>query len=147
MYTALDRWQNSTYKYEAMALKVKASSLENSTKDAKIFWTNRFSSKGKVSDIEFLATRMKDDDYIKLRAMNQAYMKVRNMRSIKLYRGTDGRTGRVLVDKLISNPESEFTFEDANIAGYTKSKRIARSFGTQKGGLVVTLQSLKRVML
>jgi len=73
------------------------------------------------------------DDYLRVRAFNQAYMEVINQGEIILYRGTDGKTGKKIRDALIKGGRKRLRYRmvDNSLVGYTDDLSIADHFGAK----------------
>ncbi len=82
-----------------------------------------------------------DEQYLRMRAFNQAYLIFEGVDEQTLYRGTGGRAGAKIADWLFNNPdEVEVTINDPSLAGYTAKQRTARNFGVKEGGVTAQLE-------
>ena len=80
-------------------------------------------------------------DYIRIRALNQAYLDFKGIKKIKLYRGTDGREGKrfreILEELKRRGEEFRYPVVDNTVAGYTDDINIAHRYGAKVGGITV----------
>ncbi len=83
------------------------------------------------------AKNISDADYLRLRAINQAYMEHVGVDEVTLYRGTDGKEGEKIAAALRKTSHKKATLMDAPIAGYTPKKSVADDFGFDVDGVTV----------
>jgi len=125
----ISSWQGDTRQLMAMSLKMKAYELEN--------WGSRFIAKGMDLDhIKTYASALPDEQYLRFRAINQAYFNYLEKPTFKLWRGTEGNSGEAFrrhARELAQRGESTVVIEDANLSGYSSSRQKARNFGS--GGI------------
>jgi hypothetical protein len=161
-WTAVRLWQGNTQGPEPMALKfaslwvetppegvisrqvlVKEREKEAYTEFAKDF-KDKFDANSE-NPSNYIQGRVFDcvtkDQYLRMRALNQAYMEHLGEKQVTLYRGTNGDTGPKLVKELreaVKAGETDFVFPDSAIAGYSSSKSQGESWGKSNGGITVT---------
>lgn len=132
MREAAKVWQGSTNYNEAMALKIRANELEQLPE---VLYKNP-----KNADIIQRAADsfFTNDDWVKIRAFNQAYMEVIDVpEKVTLYRGTDGGTGELFRQSIVDNNLTEFQISESTLTGYTEHPNIADSFGASRNGITV----------
>lgn len=137
-------WQSSTQVLDAVLLKYKAASMEAKTLNTLVKDEMRqYYGEAFKETIDGLVSLIPDEEYLAMRALNQAYMKEYNINNLKLFRGTDGNTGekfREEIKRLLSNGETEIIIIDNSLAGYTSNRTIAEGFAgisSQKGIAVI----------
>ena len=130
----LQDWQSDTTMLNAMALKVKAAEMEPGW-GADVIW------KTVDSDIEKATERaatISDEQYLRFRAFNQAFMEHEGIDEQILYRGTGGKTGEKIASWLFDNPEEDgVIIRDANLVGYSEDRDVADDWGATQGGVTV----------
>jgi hypothetical protein len=140
-FHAVEAWHSTTKSTSSMALKYRASEMEKGL--SKMVWNG---TAGKDKIIGVMNKFIPEDQYLRMRAFNQAYLEKAGKRTITAYRGTDGGTGRQLsldwantyeraVESLRRGlPYSEAVYvDDASLAGYSYSRRVAENFGGSSG--------------
>jgi hypothetical protein len=130
-------WTGDPQGRAAMALKYKATQMESNIGG---LWLNPQAGEGELARIIESAANITDEQYLRLRAFNQAYMIDQGYTDAGLWRGVGGDTGRELRDELVKNwdkvhKDGGFLWEDSSLTGYTAEKRIAEGFGTGRGGV------------
>ncbi len=147
-YQAFESWQSSTHHDLPMKMKYVAHKLEKQLNDSFIVpdssaWrdTQLIDNFVRQTEREFDSLKQ---SYINTRAFNQAYLEMRKIKSMQLYRGTDGPTGEKIRDYLFAEGMRKTTHSitDANLTGFSRSVKVANRFGIDKGGVTVT----KKVM-
>ena len=136
VFRQMNGWQNTTQTKGPMALKFKARSIEKGRTSEMIY-----ADISMRSEIIEGAGRLNDSEFLKARAMNQAYMKVNGIKKVKLYRGTDGGVGEELskeIRKAKQNGKKSFVVDDATLTGYSREKSVAHNFGKDVRGITVT---------
>lgn len=138
----LDAWQGSTQGTLPASLKYLAASLEKRRLKA-------FVRKDAVG--EGLLEKAKGfypvDQYLRARAISQAYMKQLKVKTVELYRGTDGGSGIQFAESVerrwyaSSDPtefyKGKFEIRENALVGYTSEFKIAKEFGTNSRGIAV----------
>lgn len=134
-YDALARWQGSTHSEGPMAFKLLHAKLEGDPND--VLWRNDIDVKEGKRIAEEVSSKPKViDEYIRMRALNQAFMEKIGFTEIELMRGTGGPEGRDYSAALRKNPNTDvFEIQDANLAGYTSSNKVSRIFGIDEDGV------------
>ena len=128
VYYMLYDWQTSTNMSLPAQFKIKALQMEKTGGSSAVL----------KEPSMFQAVTMPDSDYIKLRALNQAYMEANGIKSVKLYRGTNGQEGEEIAKYLREQHKGDsFVLKDAPLAGYSVRKNISDSFGVKVGGVTV----------
>lgn len=130
----LTDWTADISELRALALKKKAQLLE---KGATRMRVPKFYTKDDLVDLAEYVDDITDEDYLKLRALTQAYYRKRGIRNITLQRGVDGKTGakysRQLEKLRKADPaafrDMSFTIKEDTIVGYTSEEKIALKFG------------------
>ena len=125
----ISAWQGNTINRRCMKLKVLAKEAEK-----KCDYIHAAHGVIDIPQIKINAPDLIDDMYIKLRAMNQAYMDKIGVNKITLYRGMDGDVAKAIsksvedakINKMI---RTKFTVVDTSITGYTDTQYIAHEFG------------------
>ncbi len=145
---SLDEWGASTNTVEAIALKFKSETLEAITGKVRVS-TLRLVRAEKARE---LAKRYIDnDDYVRLRALTQAYYKKTGKKTIKLWRGIDGNSGDVYrkqLQELWTKAEAQgtswkefieqtITIKEDAVTGWTTDRVLAKSFGGGTNGILV----------
>lgn len=133
--TILQRWQGSTHNPEAMLLKLRSEAIEvtNATIERSP-GSIEIALKSPVIDL------MSSETYIRLRAMNQAYMEAIGVPDeIELFRGTDGGKGMQIKMDILEAPTSKtfFPMTDSSLAGYTNREAVANQFGSETQGITI----------
>jgi len=130
-------WQSSTSEMEPMALKIWGSRLEKTNKV--LFRT--FDEAGIKALKEAVSTFMSADDYLRIRAFNQAYMDMIGQKSVTLYRGTDGGKGKAIRDALNRGAKrNRWNMNDSSLAGYSDSLHEADKFGMLEKGVTIRIK-------
>ena len=127
----LPLWQDSTGYPTCMKLKILAKKAEK--KCDFIHFSGRHHSVS-VKDIVEATPNIVNDQYISLRAFNQAYMEKMGIKKVTLYRGMTGdlaeSINKSVVDARANKMiRTKFTIKDSSITGYTEDLRTASSFG------------------
>jgi len=131
---ALRIWQGDTNRPSAMALRMKAAKIEG-LNEADIVWT-RMGAERKPRALEMLEG-MSDEEYLNMRALNQAYMTNKKEAAVELFRGTDGRTGKVIAADILENKPTTISFRDRIIGGTSSDESRADAFGLLREGITV----------
>ena len=108
-FNALHQWQDDTNFDHPMFLRAVATDMEKT-----LSW-NDFSIRSGFNNISYYKEYkhfIKEGEYIRLRAFNQAYMEFNNIESVTVYRGTDGRTGRQWTGILRESKPKSIPFKD-----------------------------------
>lgn len=141
MYSVFLKWQSGTNLTLPTAVKVLASKMEGVPLIVK--------DKG-ILRLAVSWAEGKEDQYLRVRALNQAYMSRIGVVEETLYRGTDGATGRRLAgwikEKELS-PEVKLhdivlELEENALVGYSSSSQVGHSFGSNLDGVTV-IQKVK----
>lgn len=129
--SVLNGWKFDTNSVEGMVLRYQAAKLENDAK--KIVWKN--SDIEKIVKAAYNATLPKKE-YLKIRAFSQAYMSLEKITSTRLYRGTNGKTGKAIVADIKELPQTtkSVNIQDRVVAGYSLDSSYASYFGSRRGG-------------
>jgi len=139
---SLRSWQSSTTQYSAMALKYKATWMEKGMGKVRVpeswIWNQK-------EEIIKLTKKIKDEDYIKLRALTQAWYRKKGIKKVKLFRGVGGNPGSgyrdIILDmkKIYPNTYKNMavTIHEDPLIGYTSEKIIASNFGKGVGGITI----------
>ena len=135
----LDEWTGDTTKPYAMALKRTYVRLENPQLKVRMpsWW-----SKKKLDGIKAAQDKIKDVDYVNMRAWSQAYMEKKGIKEVKLHRGIQGETGRMMTRELDTSA-AEVVLKEDPIIGFSTNPDVANTWGMQAGG-VNTWQTLGR---
>lgn len=141
----LDRWQNSTYRQEPFAFKLASYEVEKGKRNLVV--PDRYSRD--FDEAKFIM-EMKGpkvvDFYLKMRAINQVYIRdvlgIPSDGKIRLFRGTDGKTGeghrlKIIKEQAGGKKRSLYTVDDPNLVGYTSSKIVADDFGYDAIGITI----------
>lgn len=133
IHNVVYRWTRSAQGLPPSALKYKAQKLE---KKKLQFFTRRNYTKSQIAELE---AGLSNEAYIRVRAMTQVYYDELGVKKVKLYRGTDGETGRRLAKDIAKLPmDQEIVYiKETALVGYTDRVSIARDFGDHAGGIVV----------
>lgn len=149
LFQMLYHWQGDTRGYSGNLLRMKAYELEQ-VEDIGMVFKEQWSVEQIKAELEKIMKRypngMSDEAYLRLRAVNQAYMKVikgfSSTDEIALVRGTGGNTG-VSIKKAIKAEEAQkmhrtlFSINDNTLVGYTDSIYKGAEFGVDNGGVTV----------
>jgi SPP1 gp7 family putative phage head morphogenesis protein len=132
IWHAMEEWQGSTTDRWPMSLKYVATQMEDGC--GEMIWKSGL-------DATDLYTENISEQYVKFRAIGQAYLETMGIDELLLYRGTDGETGESIVRALTAEGlhRTKWTIEDAPIAGYTTAIDIADDFGRDKHGISVKM--------
>ncbi len=143
MRKVLDAWRGTTQSLSPTGLKYKAELMEQ--KPLKTFAKDSFTKE----QLENAARAIPDEEYIRVRAMTQAYYRGNGIKKVTLYRGTDGQKSgpayRRKVEELRRKyPEQwkDMTVEmrETSLVGWSDKQSIAKSFGDGVGGITVGLE-------
>jgi hypothetical protein len=139
IYDALYDWQGSTQGSGPMGLKIKAAEMEPGWGAEVIF------KKGSGPSMERMveaAAQITDEQYLRVRAFNQAFLMDKGTESVSLLRGTGGRTGDKIVQAILAEGSdvTEIVIKDANLAGYTPLLNKAGDFGHLEGGVTARVE-------
>lgn len=138
----LDDWRGSTQGLYPSAFKMKAELLESRNLHA---YSKRGFTRADIRKDPVLKAadeRIPDEEYIRIRAMTQAYYKThRKKKTVKLHRGTGGSTGaayrRQVREIVQNNPETwdrmVLQIEQNSVTGWSSNKAVAEGFG--RGGI------------
>ena len=137
----LFNWQLSTSDDMSLAFRIAAQTTENTSS---LIWNmNPVAIPGTIKRVSGLLSQ---NEYLKLRAFNQAYMKRRGIRKVKLYRGTSGDAGIEVGKKITEGLKnktitkaSNVDIVDNSIVSYSSDKKIAESFVGEKGGMAINI--------
>jgi len=137
VYEQIGDWQGSTNGKLPMALKFRAKSIEPKRTGDVFFKRGREYIENDVT--QFNKNMKTVQQYIRARAMNQAYMEVKGVRNVTLYRGTDGGTGMRLSDKIVESKGrlNKFNMTDNGLVGYSRDLDTARDFGIDGDGITI----------
>lgn len=104
-----------------------------------------FRVESRIGDVKYRTTSspakyLSDQEYINMRAFNQAYMEALGETSVVLYRGTGGKTGASMKASLLAETtkkmhRTQWEITDSALAGYSLNYKTARQFG--KNGIWV----------
>jgi hypothetical protein len=149
---ALNRWQGSTQGASPSAFKMKVELMEGRNLHA-------YSKQGGITRekirkdplFKLADEKLPDDEYIRMRAMTQAYYRTKKRKKVRLYRGTGGRTGSTHAQKIreirSGTPgwQNElYEIEQNAAAGWSSSKAIASGsggpWGHRRGGITEKAQ-------
>jgi hypothetical protein len=135
-------WQKETHGNQPMKLRWVASKVE---KNMKMTFPETWDNNQIMSFIENVSKSqvgITTDDYIKIRALNQAYMERIGVNSIELYRGTDGKLGKELLEIVRKLKQTKSTntlrIKDFNLCGYTSDRNMAINFIENGEGIGIT---------
>lgn len=88
------------------------------------------------SDIDRLA----GEPYLKLRALNQAFLERKGIKKVTLYRGVDGKHGKKYARGLKKSKADFITIAEDPLTGWTSNLRMADSFGRKEGGITLKME-------
>lgn len=137
-------WKTSTVTRKASSLKVFVEKIEKAKIKAWVLDGHSLES------LEKLHTDKFKDQYLRLRALQQAKFKQDGIKKLRLYRGTDGtRTGprmkREIIDICDKLREAgkewkkqDIEYIENSLIGYSRSRKIADEFGKNVGGITVS---------
>jgi hypothetical protein len=128
-------WQQATYRPEAEALKLKAKFMEKSLLESEVFTTPEM-----TDELRGFLDKLTDDSYLKIKAMNQAYMKTSKIEGVNLYRGIGlDDAGKIedVINILDTKKVKSIVVKDNTVVGYTTSERIGMSYGFDSNGITV----------
>ncbi len=134
---ALQEWQGDTWEPYAGKLKLLASQLESGAGEM----IYRRSMDASIYLQQLAEVPISKQQYISMRAFNQAYMKKKGVSDqVTLYRGIGGGKGNEIRRNLRSDGMTRtiWNIEEAPVTGYTSNPRIARRFGYSEGGVDIT---------
>ena len=137
-----DEWQKDTALDIPMKLKIKAFEMEKNL--PKVVYESGLSKNNYSNDL--YSVMFTDEDYLKIRAFNQAYMEILEQDVYTLYRGTDGKTGKKIRNYIIEESNktevkrTKWHMTDSALTGYTSNIKTANSFGANVGGVTVRLE-------
>lgn len=136
-------WQGSTQLTEAKALKKIASEQE----DLRGMWypegnSGRLAKEGVDQLFEDSYDTIRNN-YLKVRAFNQAYMEKARIGKERVYRGIGGDPGRSIradLEAKINEGDqlTSFDIEEEPLVAYTSNKMKASNFGVRKRGITYT---------
>jgi len=146
-FEVLESWVNGGgeggeyYKQvHALSLRYVASLVEG--KNAKMWWPEGWDDVASIASIKKNYKKyVTKDDYLKMRAFNQAYLDEIGYKGGTLYRGVGQEFGFDLADEMVKNvgkkgaKKTSMTFDDGGFSSYTSKKSIGELFGVEKGGL------------
>ncbi len=144
MHKAFARWKSDTNGIEQSSVKFLTEKIEK-REGLKAFVRKKF----KEGAIEKRHTDAFKDQYLKLRALQQAKFQQEGRKTLKLYRGTDGnKTGPAMRQNVIDLKNKttkagqdwkllDVNYKENSLSGYSKSKRLADSFGKNSFGVTV----------
>jgi len=139
----LEWWQGSTNSIKAMAFRAQNTKLEKGDID-KLIWMKKGVHKEEV--LENFETLLPKDDYIGMRAFNQAYMEAKGIDDIVLYRGIGTDFGKKMREDLEAQSVKvlKTPIKDRQISGYTDSEKVAVAFGSRFGSTLggVTMRQI-----
>ena len=132
-------WQTSTWESPAINLKLASVDVE---RPSDMLWRSSFDDnqiQKYWSKYRTIETELRNE-YIKMRAFNQAYMERCDIEKVQLYRGIGGKTGKKIAFQLQREgmKRGKFDIQDAPLTGYTDVERIGRDFGDKIGGIMVS---------
>jgi len=137
VYSMMSSWQASTNNYRPMAYRLKYTMMEKKADANKLIWKSSLVKKDVLANVDKYIT---SNDYITVRAINQAYMEVKGIKSSTLFRGTDGRTGKKILGNIKTTGKvkrNSIPIEDRQLAGYSSSKKIGGNFGADSSGITM----------
>lgn len=132
VYEALRSWQGATTHTRPMAFKKRVQLLE--TPDTPLI----FKSYGiTADDVNAALPDVPEDEYLRFRALNQAYMKAKKQPTVTLYRGIGGNSGEGFMtdcEKYRHDYPSNFKEQATRITenpctGWTTKYDVAHAFG------------------
>lgn len=144
MMRAVSDWQDDTHLNKPMHLKLLAQALEDTTDniypqsfgDDEIASLQDYVQSFTTGHKRYMSPRPVEQ-YLRMRAFNQAYLEAIEHGRVELYRGTDGRTGSNYWDIIDMDRPPFIELTDAPLVGYTTSMSEAAGFGSSKGGIDV----------
>lgn len=137
--SATTDWKLSSTRPGPTGLKMKAENMEMGI-DVKTRLRRGYSPENRRLALQF-GNRIKNEDYLKTRALHQAYMNKNNIKEVTLYRGVGGKTG-VRLAKEIKRLDigSTVTINQNSLVGYTSKQTVADSFGVMEGGVTLKIK-------
>ena len=140
MNNVLQLWKGGTQGLDQTSLKTLVSRIES--KKGLAAWSREVH---KIERIEKGITDALKEQYIKLRALQQAKFAQDKVKTIKLYRGTNGKkTGPKMKDEFIALKtkakssgknwmKEGVEIQENSLVGYTQDKKLADTFGKLSG--------------
>jgi len=128
-------WQGSTMNGDPMLMKRAASEMESNI--GKMAYPRDWDQL-KIDGIK--KAELPREDYLDLRAFNQAYMERLGIEYEDLYRGLDGRTGAKIARDIAKEGmhRTKWPIEESPLTGFSSSKEIADKFGAARGAMTYT---------
>jgi len=145
---SLGMWQGTTTNIDALAFKYKAHLIE---KNISMYRYPRLMTEGEIEALRFevkkISSEISNESYIKLRALTQAYYKKINIKTVDLYRGIGGNTGKkyskhcrelqkLHTDEVVFR-KLEMNIKEDGIVGYPNAEKVGQCFGVESGGITV----------
>ena len=137
---ALDKWRGTTQSEQPMGFKYKAELMESRHLDT--FSRRRLTKQ----QLKAHADAIPDEEYIRIRAMTQAYYSSTGVRNVKLYRGTDGKKSGPAYRRRVSELRSRYPkqweqmtveLKETSLVGWSDERSIAAAFGHNSGGITI----------
>jgi len=142
IHSRLDAWLGSTQGLRPTALKYKAEQMEARRLTTYVKPYAGYTKQDVVRE----AGRIPDEEYIKVRAIVNAYFDRANKKKYTLYRGIGGSTGKKYRDDAIDawnkykSSEAQIEITETALSGWSSSHMVAKirkGFGTGRGGINV----------
>lgn len=131
----LDGWADDSLGNEALAMRLKAKVLET-----KSMYVVTARSRVSANILKRKVTALSEEEYLKARAITQAYYAKKKVSNVTLYRGVGGSTGKQLKKDIIAakkRGKKFITIKEQSLSSYSPDREVANAFGTDVGGVVI----------
>jgi SPP1 gp7 family putative phage head morphogenesis protein len=146
--TMFDSWQNSAEDQLAIQFKLRAAEIEDAPVPRIPDDLESLGEYGIPRSVEEIDARaigevrslpeFTEDQYLKLRAFNQAYMDaIDQADEVTLYRGTGGKFGQQVAKDLSSGKHEGIELTDNTLASYADESWVADEFGVNGNGITI----------